>query len=97
MTAGNAVTSKLNVPFRYGLAIAFVGAALLLSYLLRASFGNPTWFFFPAAVMASTWFGGMAPGWLAVVLSTLAVQYFFVPPVGSLTITSNDVPFFAAF
>jgi hypothetical protein len=30
--------------------------------------------FFPVAVVASTWFGGSGPGWVAVGLSTLAVH-----------------------
>jgi C4-dicarboxylate-specific signal transduction histidine kinase len=95
--AGNALASKLSAPLRFGLAIIFAGVALALSFLLRASFGNPAWFFFPTAVMATTWFGGRGPGWLAIVLSTLAVQYYFVPPIGSLMVTPRDLPFFAAF
>lgn len=87
----------MSQPLRYALAPGFVGAALLLSYFLRASFGNPTWFFFPAAVMATTWFCGRGPGWLAVVLSSLVVQYFFVPPIGSFMVTRQDIPFCITF
>ena len=97
MDAGRATSSKLNAPLRLGLAVGFVGAALLLSLLLRDSFGNPAWFFFPAAVMGTTWFGGRGPGWLAVAISTLAVQYFFVPPLGSFGVTPHDLPYFASF
>jgi C4-dicarboxylate-specific signal transduction histidine kinase len=88
---------RVNASLRFGLAIVFTSAALALSFLLRASFGNPAWFFFPAAVMATAWFGGRGPGWLAVILSTLAVQYYFVPPEGSFMVTPRDIPFFAAF
>jgi C4-dicarboxylate-specific signal transduction histidine kinase len=97
MNAGSVIASRLNAPLRFAAALVFVLAALVLSYVLRASFGNPSWFFFPAAVMAATWFCGRAPGWLAVILSTLAVQYFFVPPIGSLAVTPHDLPFFAVF
>jgi C4-dicarboxylate-specific signal transduction histidine kinase len=88
---------KLSAPLRYALAIAFVAAALFLSLALQVSFGNPFWLFFPVAVIASTWFGGRGPGWLAVGLSTLAVLYYFIPPIRSFAIKPRDVPFFLAF
>jgi hypothetical protein len=63
-----AAPSFFYAPSRYILAIALVSAALLLSLVLRVPFGNP---FFPIAVVASTWFGGKGPGWVAVCASTL--------------------------
>src|SRR5580700_7974408 len=88
---------KLSAPLRYAWAIAFVAAALFLSLALQVSFGNPFWLFFPVAVIASTWFGGKGPGWLAVILSTLAVLYYFIPPVRSFALKPSDVPFFLTF
>ncbi|MGA7108206.1 MAG: ATP-binding protein [Terracidiphilus sp.] len=88
---------KSNALLRYGAAPAFVVAALYLSFALRASFGNPAWFFFPAAVIAATWIGGKGPGGVAVVLSTLTVQYYFVSPIGSLGINRHDLPYFLIF
>ncbi len=89
--------SKLRPLSRYGLAIVFVSTALFVSLVLQARFGNPFWFFFPVAVIASTWFGGSGPGWVAVVLSTLAVEYYFIPPDRSFVLKPRDVPFFFAF
>src|SRR5580658_9484937 len=88
---------KLSAPLRYALAIAFVAAALFLSLALQVSFGNPFWLFFPVAVIASTWFGGRGPGWVAVGFSTLAVLYYFIPPVRSFLVKPRDVPFFLTF
>jgi len=88
---------RSNALLRYGAAPTFVVAALYLSFALRASFGNPAWFFFPAAVIAATWIGGKGPGRVAVVLSTLTVQYYFVPPIGSLGINRHDLPYFLIF
>ena len=88
---------KSNALLRYGAAPIFVVAALYLSFALRASFGSPAWFFFPAAVIAATWIGGKGPGGVAVVLSTLTVQYYFVPPIGSLGINRRDLPYFLIF
>ena len=82
---------------RYALAIAFVAAALFLSLALQPSFGNPFWLLFPVAVIASTWFGGRGPGWVAVGLSTLVVLYYFIPPIRSFAMKPRDVPFFLLF
>jgi C4-dicarboxylate-specific signal transduction histidine kinase len=89
--------SELRTLWRYGLAIAFVSMALLLSLILRVPFGNPFWFFFSVAVIASTWFGGRGPGWVAVSLSTLAVLYYFIPPIDSFAVKPQDIPFFLTF
>src|SRR3984885_1856538 len=88
---------KPQALFRYILAAAFVSLALSLSLILRVSFGNPFWLFFPVAVIASTWFGGRGPGWIAVGLSTLAGLYYFIPPLDSFTVKPRDVPFFLTF
>jgi K+-sensing histidine kinase KdpD len=54
-------------------------------------------FLFFAAVMISAWFGGTAPGLFAVLLSTLAVDYFFVPPFHSFVINATDGAYFLTF
>ncbi|MGB0121815.1 MAG: DUF4118 domain-containing protein, partial [Silvibacterium sp.] len=82
---------------RYVLAIALVSTALFLSLVLKVPFGNPFWLFFSIAVIASTWFGGRGPGWVAVGLSTVAVLYFFVPPFRTWILNLHDVPFFLTF
>jgi PAS domain S-box-containing protein len=43
--------------------------------------------FFPA-VMLAAWFGGAGPGALAAVLSLLAADYFVIPPLHSLRLTT---------
>ncbi|MGB9199029.1 MAG: DUF4118 domain-containing protein, partial [Terriglobales bacterium] len=82
---------------RYALALFLVTLALLISLALQHSFGNPFWFFFSVAVILSTWFGGTGPGWLAVVGSTLAVMYYFTPPIRSFAVTPSDLPYFVTF
>jgi K+-sensing histidine kinase KdpD len=82
---------------RYGIALACVAAALAASLLLQRLFPYPFLFLFFAAVMASAWFGGTAPGLFAVLLSTLAVDYFFVPPFRSFAINATDTAYFVAF
>jgi K+-sensing histidine kinase KdpD len=92
--------SKMRVvaaTLRYGIALACVAAALAASLLLQRLFPYPFLFLFFAAVMASAWFGGTAPGLFAVLLSTLAVDYFFVPPFHSFAINATDTAYFVAF
>ena len=82
---------------RYGLAVVFVSSALLITLSLHNYFLDRLWFFFFAAVMASAWYGGKGPSWFAVILSSLAIEYFFIPPVRTWILKPVDVPFFLAF
>jgi len=47
--------------------------------------------------MASAWSGGIGPGLFAVLVSTLAVDYFFVPPLHSFALNTTDSAYLAAF
>ena len=97
MQITHAAPPKFHPLLSYALAIAFASAALGLSLFLQVPFGNPFWLFFPVAVIASTWFGGRGPGWVAVACSTLAVLYYFIPPIRSFAVKPRDVPFFLTF
>lgn len=78
-------------------ATIVVALALGISLLLQARFGNPFWFFLALAVILTTWIFGEGPGWLAVVISTSAALYYFVPPYRSWQLNWEDVPFFLTF
>ena len=60
---------------RYGLALICCGLALAVAW----RFDAPTSCFF-LAVMVSSLYGGKGPGLFAVALSSLAFDYFFLPP-----------------
>jgi C4-dicarboxylate-specific signal transduction histidine kinase len=81
----------------YGIAFLFVAMALVFSLLLQRFFPYPFLFVFFAAVMASAWFGGTGPGLFAVLVSTVAVEYFFVPPLYSFAVNATDATYLAAF
>jgi K+-sensing histidine kinase KdpD len=92
--------SKVQVvatSLRYGIALVCAAAALSSSLLLQHLFPYPFLFLFFAAVMASAWFGGTGPGLFAVLLSTVAVDYFFVLPFHSFAINATDTAYFGAF
>jgi hypothetical protein len=48
-------------------------------------------------IASDAWYGGYGPGWVSVVLSTLAVNYFFQPPLYLLAPSSADLPRLIAF
>ena len=91
------VVRAIAASIRHGIALACVAGALFLSLLLQRLFPYPFLFLFFAAVMASAWFGGTSPGLFAVLLSTLAVDYFFVPPFHSFAVNATDTAYFVAF
>jgi K+-sensing histidine kinase KdpD len=70
----------VSVFLRGGLALALVGTALGLTMLLQSVVSTAGYLFFYTAVVASAWFGGKWPAGLAVISSTLIVEYFFIPP-----------------
>ena len=82
---------------RYGIAAAFVSTASVSTLFLQRFFPYPFLFLFFAAVMASAWFAGTSAGFFAVLVSTLVVAYFFVPPYYSWAITPTAVSYFVAF
>jgi C4-dicarboxylate-specific signal transduction histidine kinase len=81
----------------YGLAVALVAAAMGLTVLLQNVVSMAGYLFFYAAVLASAWFGGKWSGWLAVILSAVAVAYFFLPPVYSFKVNREFFPIFVEF
>lgn len=71
---------------QYTIALLSVALALGATLLLKAYLTPTPAALFFAAVMVSAWYGGLGPGLLTTVLSTLAVNYFFFEPVYSLNI-----------
>ena len=89
----------LSILWRYGLCIILVALAVVLTLLLQKAFSTPFWrsFFFVWVVIGSTWFLGKGPGFMAVVLSTLAVDYYFTPPFGQFSHDPKNLPFVIVF
>ena len=83
--------------FRFSLAIALVGTALAVTLLLQSVVSTAGFLFFYIAVVASAWFGGYWPGWLAVALSAVTVEYFFMAPIRSFGVNRESVPILIEF
>jgi K+-sensing histidine kinase KdpD len=81
----------------YGIAVVSVAAALTLSHLPAVHLQDAPVSLFLCAVILSAWFGGIGPGLLATALSALAFNYYFLPPIHSLTLKTDEVPRLAIF
>lgn len=86
-----------SVIFRYGIAAAFVGAALALSLLFQRSLPDGFLIFFLLAVMLAGWFGRTGAGLFAVVLSMPAVVYYFIAPHHAFAVELDELPYFLSF
>ncbi len=64
----------------YSVAIGSAAIALLLSLWLEPLISRTIGAFFYIAIIVSTWYGGFRPGIVTLVLSTLAIDYLFMPP-----------------
>ncbi|MEH1786488.1 MAG: ATP-binding protein [Nostoc sp.] len=74
----------------YGVAIGSTAIAILLSLWLEPLISRTIGAFFYIAIIASTWYGGFQPGIVTVVLSTLAIDYFLIPPQYQLGINQPE-------
>jgi PAS domain S-box-containing protein len=79
------------------IAGCFVLVALLWTFPLQHVIAYPFVFLFFGAIMGSAWFGGIVAGFVAVVLSSLLVTYFFIPPLFSMSVAKGSQSFLTAF
>ena len=83
---------------RYGLAATSFAIALGLALLAqRYGFRSIEVPLFLFAIAVTVWYAGLGPAILAVVLSSLAFDYFFTLPLYSFYIRSSDLPYYAVF
>jgi PAS domain S-box-containing protein len=81
--------------WRYGLSVLLVAISTAVTFPLQG-FGVRTSLFFPA-VLLSTWLGGTGPGLLAVLLSSLSINFFFTEPFFAFEFSARDIPTTVAF
>jgi light-regulated signal transduction histidine kinase (bacteriophytochrome) len=53
--------------------------------------------FLSLAVAIVSWYAGIGPSVLAVLLSTVGFNYFFVEPIHSFAVSTEDLPYFLTF
>jgi hypothetical protein len=79
------------------IAVFFVLLALLWTFPFQHVFAYPFIFLFFGAVMCSAWFGGFVSGILAAALSSVLVNFFFFPPLYSLSVAREYRSYETAF
>src|SRR4051812_23403234 len=75
---------------RWSIPIVAVALAVTVRVALRQPMGDvPPFLLFFAAVMASAALGGFGPGLAAMVLATIAMDFFLIPPFHSFVIPTR--------
>ena len=82
-------------PARYGLASLSTLVVLGVAVAQRDLGHEEILLLVPSAITA--WYGGIGPAILASVLSTPALDYFFVPPLYSWSLPADRIPYIAVF
>jgi len=85
-----------RVLLSYLVASMSVGLAVMVGLILGSAIKQTAAPFF-CAVMLSSWYGGLWPGVFAGVLSVVALDYFFLPPLYALGIGPEDAVDMIAF
>jgi signal transduction histidine kinase len=87
-----------RLPIRYGFSVVCVAVALGLALACRHYGFRPVELpLFDTAIVVTTWYAGVAPSVLAVVLSAVCVDYFFTEPLYSFEVSTEDLPRFFVF
>jgi len=85
-----------HIGFDFAVALISVGGAVAATMELGSAVKHAqTLFFF--SVVLSNWFAGMWSGICAGLLSAIAVDYYFIPPIYALGISLDELPDMVAF
>ena len=97
-TLGWRPTPALSPMQGYGLAIlstsAAIAGSLLMGYFQVLNVEVPFYLF---AVALTAWYGGAGPSILALLLSCISFDYFFLEPRFTFYVTRVDIPYFIVF
>lgn len=83
--------SRKRLLLQYGVSLLAFGLALLLTHLLWPVLEPSGASLFFAAIMVAAFYGGLGPGLLVSALSTLAIDYYFVPPFSHFEVSVSNV------
>ena len=87
-----------RLPIRYGFSVVCVAVALGLALVCRHYGFHPVELpLFDTAIVVTTWYAGVGPAVMAVVLSAVCFDYFFTQPFYSFEVSGEDIPRFFVF
>jgi len=81
--------TQRNRLVRYGVAATLACLALLIRGLIPMRPGIAVYQLALASVVVSAWYGGRGPGFLALLISTAGVLYWFIPPTDSFALPAE--------
>ena len=91
----------LNIPQvvqQYGLAVLSVAIALGISLFLSSHNIKDVEFpVFLIAIALTVWYAGAGPAILALILASLAFNYYFTEPRHTFYVDGSDIPYYAVF
>src|SRR6516162_8905672 len=99
MTLETRLSSSIRTTLlRYSLAVVSVAIALGINlFLFSRKIEGVEFPIFLIAIALTVWYAGTKPAILALILSTLAFDYYFSQPYYSFYITWADVPYYVVF
>jgi signal transduction histidine kinase len=95
----NQELQRIHSPvLRYGLSAVCVAIALGLALTFQDyQFRDVALPVLSLAVAITTWYAGVGPSVLAILLSTMCFNYFFIEPIHSFAVSTKDLPYFLTF
>src|SRR3984893_10288232 len=91
MSKSDRIRARTRLLSSYVVAAISVGIAAVITLKLGSVIKNTSTLFF-CSVMLSSWYGGLWPGVFAALLSVVALDYYFMPPLYALGIGLEEAP-----
>jgi K+-sensing histidine kinase KdpD len=91
MSRSDRIRTLTSLLSSYVLAAISVGIAVGITLKLGTFVKHTSTLFF-CSVMLSSWYGGLWPGVFAALLSIVALDYYFLPPLYAFGITLEEAP-----
>jgi C4-dicarboxylate-specific signal transduction histidine kinase len=91
MSKSDRIRTLTGLLSRHVVGAISVGIAVVITLKLGSALKHTATLFF-CSVMLSSWYGGLWPGVFAALLSVVALDYFFIPPLYALGISLEETP-----
>src|SRR6201981_2938380 len=91
MSKSDRIRARTRLLSSYAVAAISVGIAAGITLKLGSVIKHTATLFL-CSVMLSSWYGGLWPGVFAALLSVVALDYYFIPPLYALGISLEEAP-----
>ena len=91
MSKSDRIRTLTRLLSSYVVAAVSVGIAVIITLNFGSGIKHSATLFF-CSVMVGSWYGGLWPGVFAALLSVIALDYYFIPPLYALGISLEEAP-----